>query len=106
MSVRTVRVPSADEVRTWPVTVGVPDAGRCWGLGRDASYDLARIGQFPVPVLRLGSSLRVTRASILTALGIRDAAFPAPSAPAATEAKPLVNVAAPDTRSDARPSAT
>lgn len=65
-----ISVPTADEVISWPVTVDVPTAGKCWGLGRDTSYDLARTGEFPVPVLRLGRSLRVTRASVLSALGI------------------------------------
>lgn len=69
---RAVRPPSAAEVRRWPVTVGVVDAGRCWGLGRDQSYDLARLGEFPVPVLRLGARLVVTRAALLAALGIAD----------------------------------
>jgi predicted DNA-binding transcriptional regulator AlpA len=68
----TPRVPTPDEVRAWPVTVDVRTAGRAWGLGRDQAYRLAREGSFPVPVLRLGRYLRVTRASILEALGIDD----------------------------------
>jgi predicted DNA-binding transcriptional regulator AlpA len=39
-------------------------------MGRDQAYKLAREGRFPVPVLRLGRSLRVTRAAVLEALGI------------------------------------
>lgn len=61
-----------DQVLALPVTVDVPTAGRCFGLGRNVSYDLARLGQLPVPVLQLGRSLRVTRASILAALGIAE----------------------------------
>jgi hypothetical protein len=61
-----------EEVLALPVTVDVPTAGRAFGLGRDASYDLARMGQLPVPVLRLGRSLRVTRASLLSALGMAE----------------------------------
>lgn len=59
-----------EEVLALPVTVDVPTAGRCFGLGRRVSYQLAREGAFPVPVLQLGRSLRVTQASLLTALGI------------------------------------
>jgi hypothetical protein len=65
--------PTADEVRSWPVTVDVRTAGRAWGLGRDQAYRLAREGRFPVPVLRFGRYLRVTRASVLDALGISEA---------------------------------
>jgi predicted DNA-binding transcriptional regulator AlpA len=66
----TTRTPSVEEVLAWPVTVDVRTAGRAWGMGRDQAYKLARDGRFPVPVLRLGRCLRVTRASILEALGI------------------------------------
>lgn len=54
------------------MTVDVPTAGRAFGVGRDESYRLAREGRFPVPVLRLGRYLRVTRTAVLTALGIKD----------------------------------
>jgi predicted DNA-binding transcriptional regulator AlpA len=64
--------PTADEVLSWPVTVDVRTAGRAWGLGRDQAYRLAREGRFPVPVLHLGRYLRVTRASVLEALGISE----------------------------------
>jgi hypothetical protein len=63
---------SPDEVRAFPVTVGIREAGRPFGMGRDASYQAAREGTFPVPVLRLGRRLICTRASILAALGITD----------------------------------
>lgn len=62
--------PTADEVRAWPVTVDLPTAGRCFGIGRDASYRLAAGGDFPVPVLRVGRRLVVVRAALLAKLGI------------------------------------
>jgi hypothetical protein len=65
-------VPTPVEIRGFTATVDVPTAGRCWGLGRDASYALARTGRFPVPVLELGGRLRVSRASIMKALGIAE----------------------------------
>ena len=65
-------VPTPEEIRRFKATVDVPTAGRCWGLGRDASYALARAGRFPVPVLELAGRLRVTRAAIMSALGIPD----------------------------------
>jgi hypothetical protein len=63
---------TADEVRALPATVDVPTAGRCFGLGRDASYQAARDGSFPVPVLRLGQRLRVTRSDLMAVLGISE----------------------------------
>ena len=73
-------VPTPDEIRAWPVTVDVPTAGRAFGIGRDEAYRLAREGTFPVPVLRLGRYLRVTRAAVLAALGVPDS-VPPPGAP-------------------------
>jgi predicted DNA-binding transcriptional regulator AlpA len=75
-------VPTTAELRRWPVTVSLVEAGRCWSLGRDTSYRMAAAGTFPVPVLRLGRRMVVTRAAILNALGIADpdnSHAPAPS---------------------------
>ena len=101
MSTRSpIRVPTADEIRAWPVTVDVPTAGPAWGLGRDTSYDLARQGAFPVPVLRLGSKLRVTRASVLAALGIPETPPAAPSNSLASGQSSQVGDSASDDRSE------
>ena len=64
--------PTAQEIRSWPAAIDVPTAGRCFCLGRDASYHLAQSGRFPVPVLRLGRRLVVTRASVMRALEISE----------------------------------
>ncbi|WP_238447454.1 hypothetical protein [Micromonospora sp. 4G55] len=37
------------------------------------SYDLARTGDFPVPIIRVGSRYKVPVAGILTALGLNPA---------------------------------
>ncbi len=74
MTASKVRVPTPEEIRTWPATVSVPTAGSPWGVGPRGAYDLARRGEFPVPVLRLGSKLRVTRSSIMAALAIPEVA--------------------------------
>ena len=68
------RTPTVDEIRAWPVTVDVQMAGTAFGIGRDQAYRLANDGSFPVPVLRLGRYMRVTRASVLKALGIEEVA--------------------------------
>jgi predicted DNA-binding transcriptional regulator AlpA len=61
-----------EEILALDAAVDIPTAGKCFKLGKSTAYDLARRGQFPVPVLPLGKSFRVTRASILAALGIED----------------------------------
>jgi hypothetical protein len=58
-----------DDLRALPVTVDVETAGKAFGMGRTKSNDLARAGQFPVPVLTLGSRRVVTKAALLGALG-------------------------------------
>lgn len=72
-----------DEVLALPVTVDVVTAGKCWGIGRNGSYRLAREGRFPVPVLQLGHRQVVTRAAVLQALGIPDTGAAGPPGPAA-----------------------
>ena len=42
-----------------PATYSVPEAGRQVGLGKNASYEAARRGEFPL--LRFGRKLRVPR---------------------------------------------
>lgn len=64
------RPPTVEEIQAWPVTVDIQTAGRAFGIGRDQAYRLAREGSFPVPLLHLGRYLRVTRSSVLNALGI------------------------------------
>jgi predicted DNA-binding transcriptional regulator AlpA len=66
----TAKTPTPAEILTWPVTVDILTAASAWGLGRDQASRMARDNTFPVPVLRLGRYLRVTRSSILEALGI------------------------------------
>lgn len=61
---------SDDELGALPATVDLPTAGRAFGLGRTMSYELARAGKFPCPVLPLGSRFRVTRTDLFSALGM------------------------------------
>lgn len=65
---------SVDDIRALPATVDIPTAGRAFGLGRDNSYRLAKIGQFPVPVIRIANRVMVTRAALMQALGIDEVA--------------------------------
>lgn len=61
---------TAEQIRALPATVDVPTAGRCYGIGRTTAYELARSGEFPVKVLRLGTKLRVVTAAIMADLDI------------------------------------
>ncbi len=63
-----------DELLALPTTVDVPTAARALNIGRTLAYQLARDGEFPVPVLRLGSRYRVVTSGLLVALGVPPAA--------------------------------
>lgn len=69
------------ELLALPVVVDVTTAARALGLSRSTGYELARRGEFPCRVLRMGSSYRVPTADLLRVLGItpgqRDQAPPA-----------------------------
>jgi predicted DNA-binding transcriptional regulator AlpA len=65
-----------EELLALPATVDIPTAARALSIGRTLAYQLARAGQFPVPVLRLGSRYRVPSSALLAALGIQLAPDP------------------------------
>ena len=51
-------------------TIALQQAGSLLGMGRSKTYELARNGQFPVPVLKLGCTYRVPTAPLLIELGL------------------------------------
>ncbi|QYX76652.1 helix-turn-helix domain-containing protein [Streptomyces akebiae] len=53
---------------TWQGTGSVEEASRAFGFSRAKGYDLARRGEFPCRVLRVGRSTRVVTASLLRVL--------------------------------------
>jgi hypothetical protein len=75
------------ELRALPVALDLETAGKAWGFGRTKSHQLARRGEFPAPVLRLGNAYRVTKADLLRSLGLDPAGDgrggPAPPGPPA-----------------------
>jgi excisionase family DNA binding protein len=72
---------SRAELLALPVTVDVGTAARALGLGRSTGYELARRGEFPCRILRLGSSYRVPTAELLRVLGVaQDTGSPPPAA--------------------------
>lgn len=68
---------TVDDLLALPVAVDLLTAGRALGLSRTTTYDLARRGEFPVPLLRLGAQYRARRADLLALLGIDQPALTA-----------------------------
>jgi hypothetical protein len=63
--------PTAEDLRNWPLTVSVPQAGRALGIGREASYIAAYTGQLP-GAIRIGQRWRVVTATLRAALGVTE----------------------------------
>jgi hypothetical protein len=59
-----------DELLALPAAIDLPTAGRAFRIGRTKAHVMAKRGEFPVRVLRLGNSYRVATADVLKALGI------------------------------------
>lgn len=64
---------STAELLALPVSVDLVTAGRAFGLGRTISHELARRGEFPCKVLRVGERYRVPRSALFEALGVTEA---------------------------------
>ncbi|MER6812986.1 DNA-binding protein [Spirillospora sp. NPDC000708] len=61
---------SQDELLGLPTTTSVETAARAIGLGRTRAYELARRGEFPCKVIRIGASYRVVTVDLRRLLGI------------------------------------
>jgi len=59
-----------DAVRNLGATTDIETAGAILGIGRSKSYELAKSGEFPVRVLRIGRRYVVPTPSILALLGV------------------------------------
>lgn len=66
----TSRVWTADDIRALGVRTDLETAGSVLGMGRTTAYQLARAGEFPVPVLRLGTRYVVPVAPLLELLSV------------------------------------
>lgn len=62
---------SVAELDALPVSVDLATAGRALGLGRTKAHEMARAGEFPIKVNRLGRRYRVCRADLHEFLGHR-----------------------------------
>lgn len=67
----TRRTWTAEEVAALPPVVDLVTAGAMLGIGRTLAHELARRGEFPVAVLRLGYRYRMPTAPLLTLLGLK-----------------------------------
>jgi excisionase family DNA binding protein len=68
----TARGMSFREVLALPVAITLDDANRALGVGRSNGYAMAKTGEYPIPVLRLGRAYRCKRSDLLAYLGISD----------------------------------
>lgn len=63
---------TVDAVRALGTTTDLITAGSVLGIGRSTAYQLARTGQFPVPVTRAGRRYLVGVPHLLRAIGVTD----------------------------------
>ncbi|MFD7137040.1 hypothetical protein [Streptomyces sp. NPDC059894] len=59
-----------EELLALPAAVDLDTGNRALGLGRSKGYELAKRGQYPCKVLRLGKAYRVVTADLLSLLGL------------------------------------
>lgn len=68
-AVAAARSMTHSELLALPVSFPLDTANRALALGRTTGYQLAKRGDYPVRVLKLGNAYRVTRADLLRYLG-------------------------------------
>ena len=66
---RTTTTWTIDAVRALGTTTDVQTAGAILGIGRTKAYELAKVGTFPVAILRVGRRYLVPVLPLLDALG-------------------------------------
>lgn len=59
-----------NDLHNLPPTVGLMTAARALGIGRTKAYELARNGEFPCHVIRIGDLYRVSTADLLRLLDV------------------------------------
>ncbi|MFI5495278.1 DNA-binding protein [Actinoplanes sp. NPDC051859] len=67
---KTQSAMSIDDLLSLPTTVNLETAGRALGIGRTLAHELARKGEFPVPVMRHGNRYRIATPEVLRILGV------------------------------------
>ncbi len=69
MALPTPTRTTLDELRAAPPTLPLPEANRVLGISRGHGYTLAKRGEYPVRVLKLGATYRVVTSDLLALLG-------------------------------------
>lgn len=69
---------TAEQIRQLPAVVDLVTAGAVLGLGRTKTYQLAKAGDFPCRIIRVGKAYLVPTAALLALLGL-DGGGTAPS---------------------------
>ncbi|QFQ99275.1 integrase [Streptomyces phaeolivaceus] len=72
-SARGVQGLTRAELLALPVAVDLDTANRALSIGRSTGYALAKRGQYPCRVLRLGNAYRVVTAELHQLLGVNPA---------------------------------
>ncbi len=68
----TTRSWTVEEIRALGVRTDLETAASIWGIGRTKAFELARLGEFPSPVVRVGAKYVVPIAPLMRALGLLD----------------------------------
>ena len=58
------------DLDTLPTVVSIMTAARALGLSRTYAYELAKRGDFPCPIIRVGTTYRVPTAELRKLLGV------------------------------------
>lgn len=59
-----------DELLALPATVDLTTGNRAFAIGRNTGYTLAKQGEYPCKLIRVGSTYRVITADLHRALGL------------------------------------
>lgn len=59
-----------EELLRMPSVIGLEEAGRALGMSRQHTFNTNQAGEFPVPVLKVGSRYKVPTAPLLRFLGV------------------------------------
>lgn len=71
MATTDARGMTREELLALPVAVDLDTANRALTIGRSTGYQLAKRGEYPVKVLRLGNAYRVVTEELHQLLGVQ-----------------------------------
>jgi hypothetical protein len=64
----TRKAPTLAEIKEWPATCSVVSAGAALGLGRNHTYELIKLGEFPLRILQIGKRYRCITSQLVALL--------------------------------------